>query len=87
MPDPTKPNISASHLQRLPNSRTEAGSIELAPHELTKAGAFAVHEGVLTVKNAELANLIHSKLADAAKLVPAGKAATDVDVSVGVKIK
>jgi hypothetical protein len=87
MSEPIQPNSRASQPQRLPNSRTETGTIELAPHELTQAGAFTVQGGVLTVKNEQLANLIHSKLADASKLAPAGKVASDVDVSVGVKIK
>jgi hypothetical protein len=87
MPDPIKAKLDLSQLRQVPNTRTESGTIELAPNELTKAGAISVNGGVLTVKNAELANLIHSKLADASKLLPAGKVASDVDVSVGVKIK
>lgn len=69
------------------NTRSEAGTVELAAGELTKAGAVSVKGNVLTVQNQQLADLIHSKLADAAKLAPAGKRATDVDVSVGVKVK
>jgi hypothetical protein len=84
MPDPIRP---AANLKRLLNSRTDAGTVELPPEELTKAGAFSVQGGVLTVKNEQIANLIHSKLAEATKLVPGGKVASDVDVSVGVKIK
>jgi hypothetical protein len=85
MTGPVQPHIS--HLVRLPNSRTDSGTIEMNPSELTKAGAISVAGGVLTVKNEQLASLIHSKLADAAKMVPNGKVASDVDVSVGVKIK
>jgi hypothetical protein len=52
-----------------------------------KAGTVSVEGGVLTVKNEQLANLIHSKIAEASRLVPANARASDVDVSVGVKIK
>ncbi len=87
MPDPIKPQVAAGEVKRLPNSRTDTGTVELALGELTKAGAVSVAGGVLTVKNEQLASLIHSKLAEAARLTPAGKVASDVDVSVGVKIK
>jgi hypothetical protein len=83
MTDPIKPPVPPKR----PNSRTDTGTVELAPNELSKAGVVSVEGGVLTVKNEELANLIHSKLADASKLLPTGLRATDVDVSVGVKIK
>jgi hypothetical protein len=87
MSDQIKSQVPARQLQRLPNSRTDTGTVEIPPNELTQPGAVSVQGGVLTVKNAQLANLIHSKLAEASKLLPAGKAASDVDVSVGVKIK
>jgi len=69
------------------HSRTETGTIQLPVSALTKPDAVTVHNGVLTVKNQELSDLIHKKLADASKLAPQGLAATDVDVSVGVKVK
>lgn len=68
------------------HTKTETGTIQLNPADLTKAGAVSLHGGVLTVKNDHLADLIHTKIADAAKLAPSLKA-TDVDVSVGVKVK
>jgi hypothetical protein len=80
MPDTIKPKGS-------PNSRTDTGNMEIAPEELTKAGAVSLKGEVLTVKNEELAQLIHSKLSEASKLVPVSKAAADVDVSVSVKVK
>ena len=67
-------------------TKTDTGTIELHPADLTKAGAVSLHGGVLTVKNDHLADLIHAKIADAAKLAP-GLKATDVDVGVSVKVK
>ena len=85
MPDPIT-RVAAGTLSRL-NTRSETGSIEIPAAELTKAGAFSVKGGVLTVQNAQLSQLINSKLADAANLAPGGRAATDVDVGVTVKVK
>jgi hypothetical protein len=87
MPNPIDPQVNVHQPRPVPNSRADAGTVELAPQELTKAGAFSIQGGVLTVKNEQLANLIHSKLADASKMLPAGKVASDVDVGVTVKIK
>ena len=72
---------------RRPNTRSEVGTVELAAGELTKPGAVSIQGNNLAIQNQNPANLIHSKLADAAKLAPVGARATDVDVSVGVKIK
>jgi hypothetical protein len=69
------------------NTRSEVGKVELAAGELTKAGAVSINGNNLTIQNQKLADLIHSKLADAAKLTPAARAATDVDVGVSVKVK
>jgi hypothetical protein len=85
MPDPV---IKAQPIApRGLQSRTETGSIDLPAHALSQADAVTVKSGVLTVKNQQLADLIHSKLADASKLVPQGRAASDVDVGVSVKAK
>jgi hypothetical protein len=83
MPDPP---VDRRLLRGL-HSRTDTGSIELPVHELTQAGAVTVTNGVLSVKNQQLADLIQKKLADASKLVPGGKVASDVDVGVTVKVK
>ena len=87
MPNPTNPLPDPINPRALVRSRAESGTLELRPAELTKAGAFSVNNGVLTVKNEQLADLIHSKLADATKLLPGGVAASDVDVGVTVKVK
>jgi hypothetical protein len=81
MADPIRPRTN------IPNTRTDTGTLEIPPAELMKAGTVSVEGGVLTVKNEQLANLIHSKIAEASRLVPANARASDVDVSVGVKIK
>jgi hypothetical protein len=64
----------------------ETAAVDLAPEPLLKHGAVTVQGGVLTVKNEELAKLIQSKLASAAQLTAGRVAATDADVSVGVKV-
>ncbi|WP_019833503.1 hypothetical protein [Sphingomonas sp. PR090111-T3T-6A] len=86
MPDLTTTKVAATALKRL-NTRSESGTVELAASDLTKPGAVSVKGGVLSIQNEKLANLIHTKLADASRLVPGGLAAADVDVSVGVKVK
>jgi len=85
MPDPINPRVDRVFGRSI-NTRTETGSIEMSPQDLANLKASAAG-GVLTIQNAKLADLIHSKIAEASKLVPAGKAAADVDVSVGVKVK
>lgn len=91
MPGPIKPRANVARkagiVPKAIGSRTDTGSIEMSPKELNAAGAVSVKNGVLTVKNEHLANLIHAKLASASAMVPGGKAATDVDISVGIKIK
>jgi hypothetical protein len=49
---------------------------ETASAEIHDLSPDAIHEqgGTLTIKNPELARLIHSKLANAAKAAPAGAA-------------
>lgn len=65
---------------------SEASDVTLPVAELMKHDV-SVSNGVLTVKNAELANLIHSKLAMAAPMTAARPAAAEVDVSVSVKVR
>ena len=85
MPDPIQTHLLP--IRGTPVSRTETGAVELPVNELAKSDVVSVKSGVLTVKNQQLADLIHSKLADASKLVPGGRAASDVDVGVTVKVK
>jgi hypothetical protein len=64
----------------------ETTAIDIAPATLFHPDAVSVHGGVLTVKNQELASVIQSKLASASRLAAGGAAATDADVSVGIKV-
>ncbi len=76
-----QPTAAASDFRTLEESST--ASIE--PDAVLKPDAVKINGGVVTVKNAELAQLIHSKLASASQLATA-RAAADTDVSVSVKV-
>ena len=67
-------------------NRTEVSTIAVHPDAVLQAGAVSTQNGVLTVKNQELANLIQSKLAAASQLATAHPAAADTDVGVSVKV-
>jgi hypothetical protein len=64
----------------------ETSAVSLAPDTLLTQGAVSANGGVLTVKNQELAALIQAKLTSAALLTAGRNAASDADVSVGVKV-
>jgi hypothetical protein len=78
---PVQPTAAASHFRTL----EETSAVSVAPDAVLKPDAVKVNGGVLTVQNAELAQLIHSKLAAASQLA-AGRVAADTDVSVSVKV-
>jgi hypothetical protein len=78
---PAKPLVGALR------GRSESAAIDLAPDAVLKAGTVEATQGVLTVKNKELGDLIQSKLASASQLAAAhGAAAADTDVGVSVKV-
>ena len=70
---------------RFPRLQEEAGAITIEP-ALLKAGTVSLKGSELTVNNAELSNLIQSKLAAAAQLVKGRNAASDVDAGVTIKV-
>jgi hypothetical protein len=81
---PVQPTAAASQFRTL----EETSGVTLAPDAVLKPDAVKLNGGVLTVQNAELAQLIHSKLAAASQLAAkqAAPAAADADVSVSVKV-
>jgi glutaminase len=81
MPDPTVAKLANAFV-----THQETSAVSIAPETLLKQGAVTANGGVLTVKNQELANLIQAKLASAALLTTGRNAASDADVSVGVKV-
>jgi hypothetical protein len=69
-----------------PRLQEESSAISLEPSAVLKSGAVSLKGSELTVKNADLAHLIQSKLANAATLVGARNVASDVDTGVTVKV-
>jgi hypothetical protein len=81
---PDNPEIAAA--KRAFRTHEETTAVAIAPDTLLKQGSVRVQGGVLTVNNQELASLIQAKLASAAQLAAGRPAASDADVSVGVKV-
>jgi hypothetical protein len=81
MPDNPKVPLAATRFV----THQETSAVTIPPDTLLKPGAVTVQGSTLTVKNAELASLIQAKLASATQLAT-NRAATDADVSVGVKV-
>jgi len=68
-------------------SHLETSAITLPGAKAFDASHLAVHNGVLTVKNQHLADLIHSKISAASSPLVGALAAADADVTVGVKVR
>lgn len=67
-------------------TREETSAMSISPDAVLKPDAVKISGSTLTVNNAELAQLIHAKLASAATLTSGRVAAADADVSVSVKV-
>lgn len=86
MPDTPKKPLTMPVSSRAFVTHQETSTVAMSPDVILKPGAIQAQGGVLTVKNAELANLINSKIAAASQLAGGRNVASDADVSVGIKV-